>query len=45
MPKVTITNTDGTTTEVTVSDAAAREFEDLPFEADHIQEVVVTRDK
>lgn len=41
--KVTITDTNGTTTETTVSDNhTARHYEDLPFETNHIAIVTVT---
>ncbi|MGW2724816.1 hypothetical protein [Streptomyces sp. NPDC001492] len=43
--KITITDTHGTTTETTVSDDdAARHYENLPFETDHITIVTVTND-
>ncbi|MFJ8934192.1 hypothetical protein ACIRL0_00520 [Streptomyces sp. NPDC102365] len=41
--KIAITDIGGTTTETTVSDDdTAREFENLPFETDHIAVVTVT---
>lgn len=41
--KVTVTDTAGHTTETTVSDdAAAREYEKLPFETEHIDRVDVS---
>lgn len=41
--KVTITESDGTVIETTVSDdATAREYENLPFQVGHIVNVTVT---
>lgn len=41
--KVVVTDANGKTTETSVNDdATAREFENLPFEADHITSVTVT---
>ncbi|MFD4392587.1 hypothetical protein [Streptomyces sp. NPDC058495] len=40
---ITVTQSDGTVTEITVSDPTiAREYESLPFQADHIASVTVT---
>ncbi|MFB7957969.1 hypothetical protein [Streptomyces sp. NPDC056045] len=40
--RITITQTDGTVTETTTTDPdVAREYESLPFEADHIVSVDV----
>lgn len=45
MPEVTITQSDGTVITTTVSsDSVAREYEDLPFQVDHIATVTVTDD-
>ncbi|MFI7089717.1 hypothetical protein ACIBUR_39810 [Streptomyces anulatus] len=41
--RITITDTTGTVTETTTTDQdVAREYENLPFEADHIAIVTVT---
>ncbi|MFJ6239790.1 hypothetical protein ACIQH0_37685 [Streptomyces griseus] len=43
--RITITDTSGTVTETTTADpTVAREYESLPFEADHIAVVTVTDD-
>jgi hypothetical protein len=43
MKKITVTDTAGTTTVTTVSDDdTARHYEDLPFQAPHIESVTVT---
>ncbi|MEU9568160.1 hypothetical protein AB0D16_40385 [Streptomyces sp. NPDC048161] len=43
--RIAITDTSGTVTETTTSDPdVARQFEQLPFEADHIAVVTVTTD-
>ena len=40
--KITVTQADGSVVETTVSDdSVAREYEDLPFQADHILSVTV----
>ncbi|MFB6512091.1 hypothetical protein ACWCYZ_16750 [Streptomyces virginiae] len=43
--KITITQSDGSSIETTVTDdATARQYEDLPFQVDHIVTVTVTDD-
>ncbi|MFC7344588.1 hypothetical protein [Saccharopolyspora griseoalba] len=43
--KVVVTDANGQVTTTTVSDdATAREFEELPFETDHITSVTITDD-
>ncbi|WP_163013906.1 hypothetical protein [Streptomyces sp. S1] len=46
MARISITTTQGETIETTSDDASVvREFENLPFEADHIAVVTVTEDE
>ncbi|MFD4740601.1 hypothetical protein ACFWNQ_25035 [Streptomyces virginiae] len=45
MPEVTITQSDGAVIAINVTDdATARQYEDLPFQVDHIVTVTVTDD-